>query len=119
MRPGQRVQLRFLSTPGELREGQVEEIASSRSEDVPRELTVAQQVFELAIYCDFAEAPNLEVRGNDDAFQHKLRSIEAYRSQLQIASLAESIRQDGPYEYLRDVHFRLYSSKKYRTLFAD
>ena len=77
------------------------------------------QLFELAIYCDFAEAPNLEVRGNDDVFQHKLRSIEAYRSQLQIASLVESIRQDGPYEYLRDVHFRLYSSKNYRSLFAD
>ena len=77
------------------------------------------QLFELAIYCDFAEAPNLEVHGNDDAFQHKLRSIEAYRSQLQIASLVESIRNDGPYEYLRDVHFRLYSSKKYRSLFAD
>ncbi len=42
VRPGQRVQLRFLSAPGELREGQVEEIASSRSEVVPRELTVAQ-----------------------------------------------------------------------------
>ncbi|MCX7419125.1 MAG: hypothetical protein NT013_06260 [Planctomycetia bacterium] len=66
-----------------------------------------------------ADAPNLEVRGNDDVFQHKLRSIEAYRSQLQIASLVDSIRQDGPYEYLRDVHFRLYSSKKYRPLFAD
>lgn len=77
------------------------------------------QLFELAIYCDFAEPPNLEVRGNDEVFQHKLRSIEAYRSQLQIASLVESIRQDGPYEYLRDVHFRLYSSKKYRPLFAD
>ncbi len=77
------------------------------------------QLFEMAIYCDFAEAPNLEVHGNDDAFQHKLRSIEAYRSQLQIASLVASIRNDGPYEYLRDVHFRLYSSKKYRSLFAD
>jgi LmbE family N-acetylglucosaminyl deacetylase len=77
------------------------------------------QLFEMAIYCDFADAPNLEVFGNADAFQHKLRSIEAYRSQLQIASLVASIRNDGPYEYLRDVHFRLYSSKKYRALFAD
>ena len=77
------------------------------------------QLFELAIYCDFADAPNLEIRGNDDVFQHKLRSIEAYRSQLQIASLVDTIRQDGPYEYLRDIHFRLYSSKKYRPLFAD
>lgn len=77
------------------------------------------QVIELAIYCDFLDAPNLEVCGDDSVFQNKLRSIEAYRSQLQIASLVDSIRQDGPYEYLRDVHFRLYSSKKYRPLFAD
>ena len=47
------------------------------------------------------------------------RVDERYRSQLQIASLVDSIRQDGPYESLRDVHFRLYSSKKYRSLFAD
>ena len=77
------------------------------------------QVIELAIYCDFLDAPNLEIRGDDSVFQNKLRSIEAYRSQLQIASLVDSIRQDGPYEYLRDVHFRLYSSKKYRSLFAE
>ena len=42
VRPGQRVRLRFLSAPGELREGRVEEIASARSEVMPRELTVAQ-----------------------------------------------------------------------------
>lgn len=42
VRPGQRVRLRFLSAPGNLREGRVEEIASSRAEVVPRELTVAQ-----------------------------------------------------------------------------
>lgn len=77
------------------------------------------QVIELAIYCDFLDAPNLEVCGDDTVFQNKLRSIEAYRSQLQIAALVDSIRKDGPYEYLRDVHFRLYSSKKYRPLFAD
>ena len=44
VRPGQRVRLRFLSAPGDLREGRVEEIASARSEVVPRELTVAQLV---------------------------------------------------------------------------
>lgn len=44
VRPGQRVRLRFLSAPGNLREGRVEEIASARSEVVPRELTVAQLV---------------------------------------------------------------------------
>ena len=60
----------------------------------------------------------LAVRGDDTVFQNKLRSIEAHRSHLPIAALVESIRQNGPYEYLRDVHFRLYSSKKYHALFA-
>ncbi|GDY10443.1 hemolysin D [Planctomycetia bacterium] len=44
VRPGQRVRLRFLSAPGVIREGRVEEIASARSEVVPRELSVAQLV---------------------------------------------------------------------------
>lgn len=44
VRPGQRVRLRFLSAPGEFREGRIEEVASSRAEVVPRELTVAQLV---------------------------------------------------------------------------
>lgn len=42
VRPGQSVRLRFLSAPGKLREGRVEEIASSRSEVLPRELMVAR-----------------------------------------------------------------------------
>ena len=42
VRPGQSVRLRFLSAPGVLCEGRVEEIASSRAEVVPRELSVAQ-----------------------------------------------------------------------------
>lgn len=44
VRPGQSVRLQFLSAPGVLREGRVAEIASSRSETVPRELMVSQLV---------------------------------------------------------------------------
>lgn len=40
--PGQSVRLRFLSSPGVMCEGRVEEVASSRAEVVPRELSVAQ-----------------------------------------------------------------------------
>ena len=32
---------------------------------------------------------------------------------------SDSICQDGLYEYLRAVHVRLYSSKKYRPLFVN
>ncbi len=42
VRPGQPVRLRFLSAPGVIRTGRVEEIASARAEVVARELTVAQ-----------------------------------------------------------------------------
>lgn len=42
VRPGQSVRLQFRSAPGVLREGRVAEIASSRSETVPRELIVSQ-----------------------------------------------------------------------------
>ena len=68
---------------------------------------------------DWTAKAILAVRGDDTVFQNKLRSIEAYRSQLQLAALVDSIRQDGPDEDLRDVHFRLYSSKKYHALFAE
>lgn len=75
-------------------------------------------LYEMAIYCDFSSPPNLEVRASEQAFDVKLRSIAAYRSQLQIASVVESIRRAGAYEYLREVEFRLYSSQTYRGLFA-
>ncbi|MBC7820463.1 MAG: hypothetical protein IAG10_26560 [Planctomycetaceae bacterium] len=40
VRAGQSVRLRFFSAPGAVRAGRVEEVASTRSETVPRELTV-------------------------------------------------------------------------------
>ncbi|MBM81179.1 MAG: GlcNAc-PI de-N-acetylase [Planctomycetaceae bacterium] len=79
----------------------------------------APALCELAVYCDFADAPNLEVIGNDAAFDRKLRSIELYKSQVQIGALVESIREAGPYEYIRDVGFNLYSPKRYKSMFAD
>lgn len=76
------------------------------------------RVGELAVYCDFAELPNLEIIGDNGAFDAKLRSIEAYRSQVQIGALVASVRSAGPYEYVRDQEFRLFSSEKYKPLFA-
>lgn len=75
-------------------------------------------VHELAVYCDFPSDPNLEVVGDSTAFEIKLESIAAYESQLQIAELVQRIREDGPYEYIRDVEFRLYSPRRYRSLFS-
>ena len=76
------------------------------------------RVHEMAVYCDFPENPHLEIIGNEAAFEAKLDSILAYKSQLQIAELVEQIRSAGPFEYIRDVEFRLYSPQRYRSLFA-
>lgn len=75
-------------------------------------------VHEMAVYCDFPADPNLEIVGDDSAFEVKLESIMAYESQLQIAELVQRIREDGPYEYIRDVEFQLYSPRRYRSLFS-
>lgn len=77
------------------------------------------QVHEMAVYCDFPEDPHLEIVGDAQAFETKLQSIAAYASQLQIEELVRKLREDGPYEYIRDVHFRLYSPRRYRALFGE
>lgn len=76
------------------------------------------RVGELAVYCDFAEQPNLEIIGDDEAFQKKLDSISVFRSQVQISSLVAGLRSAGPYEYVRDFEFKLFSPENYKALFA-
>ena len=79
--------------------------------DVPK-------VYELAVYCDFPEPPQLQVAAERDAFEKKLASIAAYQSQLQIERLINIIRDAGPVEYLREVNFKFYSPNNYKGLFA-
>ena len=74
-------------------------------------------VYELAIYCDFPQPPQLELQTEADAFDKKLAGIAAYRSQLQIAKLVENVRNAGPYEYLRELNFRFYSPNNHKTAF--
>jgi LmbE family N-acetylglucosaminyl deacetylase len=73
---------------------------------------------ELAVYCDFAEPPNLEIIGAEEVFQTKLRSIQLYRSQIQIGGLVAALREAGPYEYVRESEFRLFSPDHYKALFG-
>ncbi len=75
-------------------------------------------VGELAVYCDFAEPPNLEIRGSEQVFQTKLQSIQLYRSQIQIGGLVATLREAGPYEYVRESEFNLFSPDHYKALFA-
>ena len=79
--------------------------------DVPK-------VYELAIYCDFPQPPQLELRAGAAEFEKKLAGIAAYRSQLQIAKLVEIIRTAGPFEYLRELNFRFYSPNNHKPAFA-
>ena len=75
-------------------------------------------VYELAIYCDFPQPPQLELRSDMATFDKKLLGIAAYRSQLQIAKLVENMRNAGPYEYLREMNFRFYSPNNHNQAFA-
>ncbi len=79
--------------------------------DVPK-------VYELAIYCDFPQPPQLELRADAASFETKLQGIAAYKSQLQIAKLVEIIRKAGPYEYLREMNFKFYSPENHKIAFA-
>jgi len=76
-------------------------------------------VGELAVYCDFADPPNLEIIGDAEVFQIKLDSIAVYKSQIQIERLVESLRRAGPYEYVRESEFRLFTPDTYKPLFAS
>jgi LmbE family N-acetylglucosaminyl deacetylase len=81
-------------------------------------LAAVPLVGELAVYCDFEGLPNLEIIGDEAMFRTKLASIEVYRSQIQIGGLVESLRKAGPYEYVRESEFRLFSPETYKPLFA-
>jgi LmbE family N-acetylglucosaminyl deacetylase len=81
-------------------------------------LTEFPKPYELAIYCDFAEPPNLEIHASDEILETKLKSIAAYQSQAQIAGLIESARKAGAFEYLREIAFKLYSAECHRARFA-
>ncbi len=75
------------------------------------------QVYEMAVYCDFSQPPNLRIRAEKHAFDRKLAAIAAFRSQDQIARLVENVRAGGPVEYLHEVNFRFYKPNVYAPLF--
>ncbi len=71
-------------------------------------------IYEMAVYCDFQDRPNLELMADQPSFDRKLQAIAAFRSQAQIAQLVENTETGGPYEYLSEVTFRFYSPTTYR-----
>jgi LmbE family N-acetylglucosaminyl deacetylase len=74
-------------------------------------------VHEMGVYCDFPERPKLRIQTPQSYLEKKLDAIGAFQSQKQIGSLIEIIRQSGPYEYLRELAFKLYQPAAYYDMF--
>ena len=70
-------------------------------------------VYEMAIYADFPVKPNLMVKCSPEVLERKLAAIGAYKSQLQIESLINNVRESGPMELYREIEFSLYQPKTY------
>ena len=79
--------------------------------DVPR-------IYEMAVYCDFPQPPQIRVETPVPMLETKLQAILAYASQEQIGACVDIQRATGPVEYLRELDFHLYAPKQYNELFA-
>lgn len=76
-------------------------------------------VHEYAVYCDFSSSPNVRIHASDAAFERKLAAILEFKSQEQIQSLVEAVRKTGPWEFLKNVEFNLYSPLRHRQRFEE
>lgn len=67
------------------------------------------------VYCKLPDerTPNIKITGSKAAFEDKMRSVEAYNSQGQIASVMEELRKAPPVEYLLEESFSLYKPGVY------
>ncbi len=81
-------------------------------------IAAVPRVYEMAIYCDFPEPPQIRLETPPEMLETKIQAIMAYASQEQIGALVEIQRATGPVEYLRELQFRFYSPKQYSGLFA-
>jgi LmbE family N-acetylglucosaminyl deacetylase len=76
------------------------------------------RIYEMAIYCDFPEPPQIRIETPPAMLETKIQAILAYDSQEQISALVEIQRSTGGVEYLRELSFRFYAPKQYDELFA-
>ena len=74
-------------------------------------------VHEMGVYCDFPEPPKVRIQTSEAYLEKKLNAIAAFKSQKQIASLIDIVRKSGPYEYLRELNFKLYQPMAYYDMF--
>ncbi len=78
----------------------------------------APPVYELAVYCDFPEPPQIRLETPESMLETKLRAIRAYVSQEQIGTIVDIHRASGPVEYLRELNFHFYDPRQYNELFT-
>lgn len=73
------------------------------------------------VYCKFADGhePNIRVVGDAEALATKIRSVEAYNSQGQIAPILDKLRTSPPVEYLLEERFSLFQPGVYDHCFAS
>ena len=74
-------------------------------------------VHEMAVYCDFPQPPKVRIQAPESYLEKKLNAIAAFQSQKQIGSLIDIVRKSGPYEYLRELNFKLYQPALYYDMF--
>lgn len=75
------------------------------------------QLYELGVYCDFPEAPDMRIKAPEKYLDGKVKGIEKFVSQKQIAALIDIVRQAGSQEYLRTYKFKLYDPRDYESMF--
>ncbi|OHD62301.1 MAG: hypothetical protein A2096_06400 [Spirochaetes bacterium GWF1_41_5] len=80
-------------------------------------LAFCPEVYESAVYCDFASSPDIKLETDSRALEKKLSAIKAWASQAQIESLVNNIRKSGAVEYFRTFPFNLYAPDHYRKIF--
>ena len=71
----------------------------------------------MGVYCDFPEAPDIMLKVDQTLIEGKVKGIEKFVSQDQIAALIDIVRKSGPIEMLRTLNFKFYSALNYIDLF--
>ena len=80
-------------------------------------ITVIPKLYEYPTYNDFVAPPTMCVRVSDDLVEKRLASLALFKSQLQIEMIVNELRKSGGKEYLFEVTFEVFSTKKYESLF--
>ncbi len=74
-------------------------------------------IHEMGVYCDFPSPPKVRIKTSQSHLDKKLDAIAKFQSQTQIVSLIGIVRKSGPYEYLRELNFKLYQPAAYYDMF--